>query len=158
MKNIKKQTFLLEASLHGLAKWLRFMGINTLTLNEKITTEIIQKHTDKFFLVTSKATAQILEKMGINFLLLPRGPLKAQLTFLLLKLELKPSLSLELCSICGEKLIPVKKDLFKERIPPKVWELCEDFNYCARCDKLYWEGDHVKRMWERFRALIGRIC
>jgi uncharacterized protein with PIN domain len=146
--------FFLEAGLKGLNKWLRFFGYKTQVCENKIDKEIILKHKDKIFLITSPSTAKLLEKAGIKYLLLPRESLKAQLTILVHKLNLNTELKLNLCSICGEELIPVKKEDFKELIPPKVYQFYNEFNYCPKCKKLYWEGDHIKRLKERLKNLI----
>ncbi|MGC9109084.1 MAG: Mut7-C RNAse domain-containing protein [Caldimicrobium sp.] len=149
------KTFFLEASLSGLCKWLRFLGYKAIIAMGKLTKEEILKNQDKFFLITSPKTAEILDKLQIDYLLLPRDSLRTQLLILLGKLNLKPELSLDLCTLCGTKLIPIKKEAFKERIPPKVWEKYSEFNYCPKCDKLYWEGDHIKRLKRRFKKLIS---
>lgn len=148
------KNFYLEASLSGLAKWLRFLGYKTEIASCKLTKEDILKNKDKFFLITSFETAEMLEKLQVDFLLLPRDSLKGQILTLLTKLNLKPELTLDICTLCGEKLISVNKEDFRERIPPKVWERYREFNYCPKCDKLYWEGDHIKRLRKRFRALL----
>lgn len=152
---IKEKTFYLESSLAGLAKWLRFMGLKVKLAKHKLYPEEILKNKDKFFLITSYETAQFLEKRHLDYLLLPRQSLKNQLLFLIHRLNLSPKLSLDICTICGEELISVKKEDFKERIPQKVWERHTEFNYCPKCDKLYWEGDHVKRIRKRFKSLIN---
>ena len=151
------KTFYLEASLSGLAKWLRFLGYKTEIAFGKLTKEDILKNKDKFFLITSFETAEMLEKLQVDFLLLPRDSLKGQILTLLTKLNLKPELTLDICTLCGEKLIPVKKENFKDKIPPKVWERYSEFNYCPRCDKLYWEGDHIKRLKNQFKKLISPL-
>jgi uncharacterized protein with PIN domain len=146
--------FFLEAGLKGLNKWLRFFGYKTQVCKNKIDKEIILKHKNKIFLITSPSTAKLLEKVGVKYLLLPRESLKAQLTILVHKLNLNTELKLNLCSICGEELISVKKEDFKEFIPPKVYQFYNEFNYCPKCKKLYWEGDHIKRLKERLKNLI----
>lgn len=146
--------FFLEASLSGLAKWLRFMGYKAELTKKKITPKVISENQDKFFLITSFETASLLEKYNLKYLLLPRGSLKQQLFFLIHKLNLKTSLSLDICTLCGEKLILVKKEDFRDKIPPKVWKRYKKFNYCPKCDKLYWEGDHIKRLKKRFKAFL----
>jgi uncharacterized protein with PIN domain len=148
--------FFLEAGLKGLSKWLRFFGYKTQVCENKIDKEIILKHKDKIFLITSPSTAKLLEKAGIKYLLLPRESLKAQLTILVHKLNLNTELKLNLCSTCGEELIPVKKEDFKELIPPKVYQFYNEFNYCPKCKKLYWEGDHIKRLEERLKKFIKK--
>jgi len=151
------KTFYLEASLSGLCKWLRFLGYKAIIAKSKLTKEEILKNQDKFFLITSPNTAEILDKLQIDYLLLPRNSLRTQLLILLGKLNLKPELSLDLCTLCGTKLIPIKKEAFKERIPPKVWERYSEFNYCPKCDKLYWEGDHIRKLKRRFKELISPL-
>ncbi len=147
--------FFLEASLKGLNKWLRFFGYKTWVCEGKITREEILKHRDKIFLITSPATAETLEKAGVKYLLLPRESLKSQLVLLVNKLNLNTELKLNICSICGEELIPVNKEDFKELIPPKAYQFYDEFNYCPRCKKLYWEGDHIKRLKKRLRTLLS---
>jgi uncharacterized protein with PIN domain len=146
--------FFLEASLKGLSKWLRFLGYKTEVCEDKITKEEIFKHKNKIFLITSPNTAEILEKAGVKYLLLPRESLKAQLSLVINKFNLNPELKLNICSICGEELIPVKKEEFKELIPERVYQFYNEFNYCPKCKRLYWQGDHIKRLKNRFKKLV----
>jgi len=148
--------FFLEASLKGLNKWLRFLGYKTEICEGKITKEEVFKHKNKFFLITSPKTAEILGKAGIKYLLLPRDTLKAQFKMLINKLNLNTELKLNICSICGKELVPVKKEAFKDLIPPKVYQFYDEFNYCPRCKKLYWQGDHIKRLEERLKSLVEK--
>lgn len=150
-----EKIFYLEASLVGLAKWLRFMGLKVEITKNKITPREILQNKAKFFLITSYETAKLLEKYHVDFLLLPRDSLKNQLNFFLFYFNLTPKLSLNICSLCGEPLIPVKKEDFKEKIPPKVWRKYSTYNYCPKCDKLYWEGDHIKRLKKKFKELLN---
>ncbi len=148
--------FFLEASLKGLSKWLRFFGYKTEICEDKIDKEKILKYKDKTFLITSPNTAKLLQKAGVRYLLLPRESLKAQLTLLIHKLDLTTELRLNLCSICGGELIPVKKEDFKDFIPPRVYQFYDEFNYCPKCKKLYWQGDHIKRLEKRLKNLIKK--
>jgi len=148
--------FFLEASLKGLNKWLRFLGYKTTICKNKITRKEILKHKNKIFLITSPITAEFLEKVGVKYLLLPRDSLKAQLKMLVNKLNLNTELKLNVCSLCGEELVSVKKEAFKDLIPPKVYQFYDEFNYCPQCKKLYWQGDHIKRLEERLKSLIEK--
>lgn len=147
--------FFLEGSLKGLAKWLRFLGYEVITCERKILDLDFFLYKDHIFLVTSEKTAERLEKIGLKFLVLPRTNLALQLKLCIEKLGLKKELKLDVCSICGTKLIQVEKEQFKDQIPPKVYEYCHEFNYCPTCKKLYWEGDHVKRLREKFEKLVS---
>lgn len=147
--------FFLEASLKGLSKWLRFFGYKTEICEDKIDKVKILKNKNKIFLITSPNTAELLEKAGVKYLLLPRESLKAQLTLIIHKLNLNTELKLNLCSICGEELISVKKEDFRNFIPPMVYQFYDEFNFCPKCKKLYWQGDHIKRLEKRLKKLIN---
>jgi uncharacterized protein with PIN domain len=146
--------FFLEGSLKGLAKWLRFFGYTAEVWEKRLEWEVIYKHKDWYFLITSPETARLLDKAGLKYALLPREDLKKQLRFLIKKLEIDPKLSLDRCSVCGEKLVPVSKESIKDRVPPRVYKFYEEFNYCPGCGRIYWEGDHIKRLRERLKKFI----
>ena len=147
--------FYLESSLRGLAKWLRFLGYKAEIAKHRIDLKTILENREKFFLITSEETARVLEKAGAEFLLLPRDNLKAQIKRLLNKLNLDPELKLDICTVCGVDLIPVNKEDYKEKIPPKAYELYDEFNLCPSCGRVYWEGDHVQRIKEKWKNLIS---
>ena len=147
--------FYLESSLRGLAKWVRFLGYKTEIAQQRIDLKTILENREKFFLITSEETARVIEKAGADFLLLPRGNLKAQIKRLLNKLNLDPELKLDICTICGVNLIPVNKEVYKEKIPPKAYELYNEFNLCPSCERVYWEGDHVQRIKEKWKNITS---
>jgi len=151
----RKLVFFLESSLRGLAKWLRFLGYKAEIAQQRIDLKTILENREKFFLITSEETARVIEKAGADFLLLPRGNLKAQIKRLLNKLNLDPELKLDICTICGVNLIPVNKEVYKEKIPPKAYELYNEFNLCPSCERVYWEGDHVQRIKEKWKNITS---
>jgi uncharacterized protein with PIN domain len=149
--------FFLEGSLKGLSKWLRFMGYQTEICENRITKEEVFLHKDKIFLITSPETAEMLEKAGVKYVLLPREGIENQLFFIFHKLGLKPELKLDICTVCGARLIPIQKEKVKDKVPPRVFELYENFNFCPGCQRIYWEGDHIKRLKKKFVCIVSRI-
>ena len=147
--------FFLEGSLKGLGRWLRFLGFIAKICDKKITWEEIYAHKDYFFLVTSLETATMLEKMGLDYLVLPKSSVEVQLRILINKLNITPELDLNICSICGSKLITVDKEEIKEKVPERVYKFYNDFTYCEKCDKVYWEGDHIKRLRARIKKIVN---
>ena len=149
--------FFLEGSLKGLSKWLRFMGYCTEICEKKISREEIFKHKDKIFLITSLKTAELLEKAGVKYVLLPKEGIEKQLFLLSNKLGLEKKLKLDICTVCGSKLIPVEKEKVKNKIPPRVFEFYKEFNLCPCCGRIYWEGDHIKRLKERLKRIFKQF-
>ncbi len=153
-KEKEELKFFLEGALKGLAKWLRFFGYVAKVWEKRLEWEVIYKHRDWFFLITSPETARLLDRAGLKYVLLPRDSVKKQLRFLIKKLEIKPELSLDICSVCGEKLIPVSKEEVKGKVPERVYKLYQEFNYCPGCGRIYWQGDHIKRLYQRLKAIV----
>jgi len=148
--------FYLEASLHNLAKWLRFFGYKAWICEKKLNLEEILKHRDKIFIVTSEETARMLEKIGVKYLLIPRHDFKAQLNFLINRLNINPELKLNICSVCGHELVEVSKEEVKELVPPRVFKLYDRFCLCPGCNRVYWQGDHIKRLKNKLKKILSR--
>ncbi len=147
--------FFLEGALKGLAKWLRFLGYVAEVCEKKLEWETIYKHKDWIFLITSPETARLLDRAGLKYIVLPRERVEKQLKFLVRKLEIKPELSLDICTVCGTRLVSVSKEEVKGRVPERVYQFYEEFNYCPGCGRIYWEGDHIKRLEKRLKSWLG---
>ncbi|NQT67331.1 MAG: hypothetical protein HQ569_07130, partial [Actinobacteria bacterium] len=65
-----------------------------------------------------------------------------------LKISLKPNLIR--CIGCNEKLIKVKKEDIKNKVPPYVYKTQQNFLYCKNCDKYYWRGTHYQNIKNTF--------
>jgi uncharacterized protein with PIN domain len=50
------------------------------------------------------------------------------------------------CLICNTLLTEPTKENIEEQVPLDVRSLSNQFWYCSRCDKVYWEGSHTARM------------
>ena len=149
--------FYLEGSLHGLGKWLRFLGYRCSVCEKTLDLKEIIANRDKTFLITSLSTAEVLKKLGLNYLVLPRQDLKAQLRLVITKFNLNTELTLDICSVCGHRLIPVEKEKVKDSVPPRVYKSYDEFNLCPGCGRIYWEGDHVQRLKSKLKKLIGGV-
>jgi len=50
------------------------------------------------------------------------------------------------CMSCNGLLRPVAKEAIDDRLPPRTRQYYDRFQLCNSCDKLYWDGPHVRRM------------
>ncbi len=57
------------------------------------------------------------------------------------------------CSICNGLLTPKYTSSVRASVPEKVAASHQDFFQCIECNKVYWEGSHLRRI----RALVRRI-
>lgn len=148
--------FLLENNLAKLAKWLRFLGYDTKTLEGPITFEELLRNRDRIFITTSKRWERTLKNLGIEYLLVPREDWEVQICTVLKSLGIEPELKLTKCSYCGGELKSVSKEEFKDRIPKKAYETAYDFTYCEKCDALFWKGLHYERMVSMLKVALRR--
>jgi uncharacterized protein with PIN domain len=148
--------FLLENNLSRLAKWIRFLGYDVKVLEGPVNLEELMRNRDRVFITTSRRWERSLKNLGIRYLVVPREDWEVQLCMTLRAFGLEPDLKLSRCSYCGGGLIPVRKEDFKDRIPPRAYESAYDFTYCSRCDAVFWKGLHYERMVRMLRDVLRR--
>jgi len=50
------------------------------------------------------------------------------------------------CKECNELLDTASKEEVRSRIPPRIAAHCDEFQECARCKRVYWQGSHYRQM------------
>jgi hypothetical protein len=149
-------TFFCDSGLGGLARWLRVAGYETYWQPNIEDAELLrQVERLKVILLTNDS------------LILERGPLRSgQLPFLFVPPMLPVSLQLEWvleefqlalrdsrCTRCGGELSQINKKGFANRIPPKTYRWLDEFWCCIRCNQVFWEGTHFKKIQEELQRL-----
>ncbi len=59
------------------------------------------------------------------------------------------------CTLCNGNIETVEKAAVAALVPPKVFEVYEEFYRCAACHHIYWQGSHVTRILKNLKALLG---
>lgn len=138
--------FIADCHLGKLAKFLRLLGIDTLYFPHIEDDALIKlaKEENRTILTRDRCLSQ--RKNAPAFFLEPKET-QAQLKLLiaLYKLQEHP-LSLSRCIICNTPLQVIDKEKILERLPEKVKKYFDYFEYCPTCDRIYWRGDHYRRM------------
>ena len=141
-------TFLCDEMLQGLGRWLRAAGYDTLIANpgdsdkHLVETAVSTqrylltrdtkmceiKHADSVVLVLQSNSIpsciqELTEKLTINWLYAPFSR----------------------CLLCNNPLERADERA-RNRAPESIKAKQQVFYYCPNCDKLYWEGGHVRRM------------
>jgi uncharacterized protein with PIN domain len=147
--------FLCDASLGGLARWLRAAGYEARWRADAAALDLVaEAAAEGVTLLTTDTAALRLRRVragGADVIWVPpaKGPV-AQLGTLLRDLELgrrEPR-----CMGCGGALRPVTKEQVLERIPPRTRRWKDDYFVCQGCGALFWAGTH----WERIAARLAR--
>ncbi|MEE9911151.1 MAG: Mut7-C RNAse domain-containing protein [Deltaproteobacteria bacterium] len=139
-----KPKFITDASLAGLAKWLRMLGFDTIIYGGEAGRVMMRLSASQSRIVLTRRRDMMERQFSGKILFLPEGGVGAQLLFVISKLSLKINLKEmhTLCLGCNEALHPVEKEKVRDRVPQFVFENNSCFNQCDTCQKIYWPGTH----------------
>lgn len=138
--------------LGKLTRWLRMLGHNVKYANhldDKTLVEIAES--EKRVLLTrdvelyQKATGQHIKAFLVE------GENEAERLATMKKrfnisLEFNPDDSR--CPKCNTKIRRTHKDLIVDKIPTTTQTVYQEFWECPKCEKIYWQGAHWKRITE----------
>lgn len=138
--------------LGKLARWLRMLG-NDAKYARDLDDEILVKiaKTEKRVLLTrdSELYERAIRKHAETFLV--EGENEAErLAFLSARygIDLKFNPSISRCPKCNAKVKPAKKEEIGNKIPCSTQTFYKEFWECPKCEKVYWQGAHWKRIAE----------
>jgi hypothetical protein len=150
--------FLCDASLGGLARWLRAAGYEAALAPDvppKRLPDEARRRGD--VLLTTDAEAldrRIVADGSLRVVWLPTSLLveeKLALVFRDLGLPLREPR----CMACGGALEARAKESVFARIPPRTARWKDEYFVCAACDRLYWQGTHWARIAAALRDAAG---
>ena len=149
-------TFICDAMLGGLARWLRAGGYDAEFEYGIEDRELIARATRSGRMILSSDGGlferNIIKNGEIRALYIPQQLSKfEQLKFVMrtLTLPLRDSR----CMSCGGEPVEVPKHEVMGEAPPLAYRNCEKFCRCERCGKLLWKGTHWNRITPRLREV-----
>ena len=138
--------FVADCHLGKLAKYLRLMGYDTLYFTQIDDNDLIRIANDEGRIILTR-DKELSERKKAPCTLLHATKLDKQLKELLKIYRLAgESAPFSRCIVCNTPLEPIDKASVLERIPAKVANYFDRFEICRECDRIYWHGDHYKKM------------
>jgi uncharacterized protein len=144
-ETVEPPRFLCDASLGGLARWLRAAGYEASAAPPAgggtvlITTD--SRHAAR--MGTAEGPPELLW--------IPSNLSRVrQLGVVLRDLDLEPREPR--CMSCGGELRAVAKRDVADRIPPRTARWKDEYFVCVGCGHLYWQGTHWERILERLQG------
>jgi len=152
---LREPRFIADAQLGGLARLLRMMGFDTLYDNHAADDSIRERATRETRTILTR-DRQLLICRDVTHgcyvhALRPPEQLKEIVERLQLAGQARPFTR---CLCCNDSLMPVDKAEVLEVLPPAVAAGQRLFKRCPTCLRVYWPGDHYRRMSEMLRGLI----
>ena len=138
--------FITDATLAGLAKWLRLLGFDTIVYGSAADRPMMrQAQSQERILLTRRRDMRERQFAGDLFLL-PAASTGQQLNLVIRKYSLKINFRemYKICLICNQRLHPVGREEVRNLVPAFVFENCEQYQQCDHCGKIYWLGSHIQ--------------
>lgn len=151
-------TFLCDAMLGSLARWLRFFGFDATYLDPGVPDRVLAalaRFEGRWLLTRDRELAAV----GPRTSLVRSETLDDQLVEVLSRLALCPTADLEhsRCGECNGVLESVERDEIAELIPPYVFATAPRFRRCMACGRVYWPGSHSARIIVRMQTIVTRL-
>jgi len=147
--------FVADEMLGKLARWMRLAGYDTLYCDPVADDQLLEMalRDDRIILTRDRKLAARAEPHGV--LLVSSGNPFEQFVAVVRQYRLDiESNAFKRCLECNGELVTVRKEDYKDRIPPHVYGTQTSFSRCSNCDRLYWPGTHYESM--RRRLALAR--
>jgi uncharacterized protein with PIN domain len=144
--------FIADHMLGSLARWMRFFGFDTLypdVLDDKELRALAERK-NRILLTRDKDLANA---RGVETLYIGSTDLDEQLIFVITTFDLKVEKAFSRCGLCNSILVSVDKESVEGKVPEKVFEWKDEYWFCEKCNKYYWQGTHYKGIEEKIKAL-----
>jgi hypothetical protein len=139
--------------LGTLAKWMRIYGLDTFYANSEMNDlkliEICKKE-ERILITRDKELITRARRENIKTIEIRSIDLNDQIRKIVSNIEIDSKKLLSRCILCNSKVVDIKKDEVRGKVPERVYDNNEKFWYCKKCDKIYWKGSH-------FENMIGKI-
>ncbi len=147
--------FAADRMLGRLARMLRLLGYDTHYSPQVTPSELRElARREARTLLTRGETARRFPGLS-NLLSLSSGSPPEQLCEVVAHFRLDSRSGLwTRCTLCNGPIERVEKPAVEPLVPPRVFELYEDFYRCAACEHVYWRGSHVERILQNLRRLL----
>ncbi len=147
----EKPIFIVDAMLGKLAKKLRLLGYDSFYSSNMEDDKIIQlaKNENRILITKDVPLVQKAKKQEILAVQITSNDEIEQF----LQINAKASLGKctvgggsSRCPVCNGELQHIEKNDVSDKVPAGVLEMMKDFWTCTKCEKIYWEGTHIKNL------------
>jgi uncharacterized protein with PIN domain len=150
MSSLKdKPQFIADTMLLGLARWLRFLGFQTWYFHDKKDlVEHLRQRPKTIFLTSS--VSHVEQFHPAHSFVLTEETIDKQLHIINQQYGIFQSIELlSLCTICNVPVETIDKMKVEGMVPTRVLTDFDQFWNCPVCQRVYWNGGHIKRLKEK---------
>ena len=147
--------FIADVMLGRLARWMRFLGFDTLYYPNISDGRLIKVAREQDRFILTRDTRLIKIKGVDDYFLIKANDSFEQLLEVTAALKLTQFNPFSRCVKCNGLLTRIlNKSKIKDSIPEYVFLNFNAFLKCTDCGKIYWEGTHPKKFREKFSEVL----
>lgn len=141
-------TYLVDAMLGKLARWMRILGLDTLFVPAAADRDLITRClAEDRILVTRDRRLAIRRLIRERCILIDSSDWRIQVPEFLGKCACRPDIHpFSRCLECNSRLVRASEAAIVDRVPPYVRQRVTDFQQCPSCKRIYWPGTHRERI------------
>ena len=149
--------FLADAMLGRLARWLRFLGYDTVYDAALDDAAVVRRAQQEGRVLLTRDRALLSRWRPVSACFVSGDRALEQLEQVLGTQGLAaPGDRMPRCTVCNGTLRILSPAEAEPRVPPYVHRTRKTFHECSHCNRVYWEGSHVARMRQELgRAFLG---
>ncbi|MEM2006541.1 MAG: Mut7-C RNAse domain-containing protein [Sulfolobales archaeon] len=149
--------------LGNLARWLRVLGYDTEYSRKSQDADILNLaiRDDRVIITRDLGLHRRATKKNLKSVYIP--PDLTEIADILALVAEKLGLSVEFdkgntrCPLCNNKLSIAPKAQIASFVPPEVLNKYDTFWYCAKCRKVYWQGNHWKTISDTLEMVKNKL-
>ncbi len=138
--------FIADAMLGKLAKRMRLLGFDVLYDPAYNDNEVLRLALDQGRIILTRDTGLASRPLAQNHILIKSDHIEDQLGQVSNAFSPPDNRPLTRCSLCNEPLSVLDKKDARDLVPDHVYAAVIGFWRCALCERVYWQGSHVKNM------------
>ncbi|MEW6067714.1 MAG: Mut7-C RNAse domain-containing protein [Nitrospirota bacterium] len=147
--------FIADAMLGRLARWMRFLGLDTLYYPDISDSRLMRIAREEERCILTRDTRLIKVKGLKDYLFIKANDSLNQLLEVINALKLKKFKPLSRCVKCNGLLANIQnKSEVRDSVPEFVFLNFNVFLRCHDCGKIYWEGSHPKSFREKLNKIL----
>lgn len=140
--------FLVDGMLGSLNRWLRICGYETRYVNDAPDEELLDvaRREGLVLLTRDKLLSRKASRRGIDYFLVEEGDEAQKLASVAFRFGLDLGVEKSRCARCGSGLRVADGGDVREAVPPRTYEVYNEFWTCDSCGKVYWRGSHWRNI------------
>ena len=151
--------FIADNNVGKLARWLRIMGYDTLSFQEKDDSQLIEIALNEGRVILTRDTQiakrRLVMSGRLKTILVEEDSPEAQLRQVARALNLDCHFRpFSVCLECNQPLIPRSKAEVENLVPPYVFKTQNQYMECPTCHRIYWRGTHWQAMVRELERLV----